>query len=76
MQIQRLSSGLGDFIHLKARTGGGWQCSADCADSNLHGGLLLACSEQQEAKGGGGDGWADHSFEFWVSEVDQACPSL
>lgn len=54
MQIQRLSSGLGDFIHLKARTGGGWQCSADCADSNLHGGLLLACSEQQEAKGGGG----------------------
>lgn len=51
MQIQRLSSGLGDFIHLKARTGGGWQCSVDQADSNLHGGLLLACSEQQEAKG-------------------------
>lgn len=57
MQIKRLSSGLGDLIHLKARTGRGWQCSAEQADSNLHGGLLLGCSEQQKAKGGDEGEW-------------------
>lgn len=64
MQIQRLSSGLGGLIHLKARTGDGRQCSADQADSNLHGGLLLACSEQQEAKGGGGMVWQITALSF------------
>lgn len=75
MQIQRLSSGLGDFVHLKARTGGGWQSSSDRADSDLHGGLV---SMFRPARGQRrwGDGWADHSFDLWVSGVEQACPSL
>lgn len=46
MQIQRFSPVLGDFVHLKAGVGGGWQCSADRADSHLHGGLSLARVDQ------------------------------
>lgn len=76
MQTQRLSSGLGDFIHLEARTGGGWQYSADHADSNWHVTANVSMFRLARGQRRWGDGWADHSFELWVSEVDQACPSL
>lgn len=69
-QTQRLYLVLGDSIHLKAKVGGGWQRSRDRADSNSHGGLFLACSNKQEAKGGRGMGWAEHGFELCMSEVD------
>lgn len=75
MQIQRLSPVLGDFVHLKARAGGGWQLSADRADSNLHGGLVSTGGSVRGQRRRG-DGWADHGFVLWMSEVDQACPSL
>lgn len=70
-QTQRLYLVLGDSIHLKAKVGGGRQRSRDRADSNSHGGLLFkSCSNKQEAKGGGGMGWADRGFELCMSEVD------